>query len=160
MMRSTRGAALLLAGALALSLAACAPEPGAKKDDVAQQGEGESSWATAAPEDEAAKQTEIPESFPRDAFPIPEDAAVDDTGERSATAWFIVFKASDAAEADRIWDEIVQSGGFAEAGREETADGGRTATLTSASLAVTALTIPNPDDGTVLLSYDIASTTV
>ncbi|MBK0418028.1 hypothetical protein JD276_03130 [Leucobacter sp. CSA1] len=156
--RGARLAAAATGVALALCLAACAPEPGdvaGAPDKGSETPNGESSWGETGSEDLAPKQTEIPQSFPRDAFPIPEGAVVDDTGERSADQWFVVLRAADPADADALWSEIVAAGGFSVGDEQETVEGGRIATLESATLSVQAITIPQSDDS-MLLSFDLS----
>lgn len=56
-----------------------------------------------------------------------------------------------------IWDAIVQQNMFSVSDEATTSDGGVSATLTSESLEVQALTITDAD-GSVLLSYDLTRT--
>lgn len=148
---------------LAMSLAGCAPEPTEIAGQPAKGAEtpnSENSWSEPTEEfDAAVKSTELPETFPGDAFTLPANAVIDDVGARGDTAWFIVLRASDAVAAELQWQEIVSMGAFTESGTAETSEGGRAATLSSTSLTVTALTIPQ-DDGSVLLSFDLTATGV
>lgn len=173
------GVGLLLLG----TLTACAPEPSAggsssgsgasgapetSKTDAPAQGSGEKgsgekgsgdqgsgSW----PEDDAGmdapKQTALPVSFPVDRFIIPEGAVIDDAGERSDGEWFVVLRAPDQPSANAIWEAIVSAGGFTVVDPATGEDGGVSADLTSQTLEVSALTLPQAD-GAVLLSYDIS----
>lgn len=164
-------AAGLAAAGLVFGLAACAPEPGETgttgqeaKERMEQQAEegkgadtGTGSWPEENPEDVSDKHTEIPESFPRDAFLIPEGAEIDDTGERGDGQWFIVFRAADAGASATLWDRVVAEGGFQVSEEAETSEGGRSATLTTPGYSVGALTFPQ-EDGSVLVSYDILKT--
>lgn len=153
-----RIAAAAVTALLAVSLAACAPEPttvgqGGKDADPEQP--NESSWAQ--PNDGVdveQRQTELPESFPRDGFPLPEGAVIYDTGERGDGVWFLVLLAEDETAAATLWDGVIQLGGFQLFDEAETSEGSRTGTLTSTALRVTALTIPQTD-GSVQLSYDL-----
>lgn len=157
------GLTMALAAALVLGFSGCAPEPAdpAGTGDVAGQptkgkGEGQSESSWGQPTDGAPlpeKSTELPEGFPRDRFPIPVGAQIDDTGERP-DAWFLVLRAPDAAAAEAMWNEVIANGGFEVNESSDTPDGGRSASLVGGGLAVLALTIPQ-DDGTVLLSYDL-----
>ena len=158
--RPLRGVGAIL---LVLSLAACAPEP-VKVTGMPTKGvespNSESSWSEPTEEfDPSVKSTELPESFPQDAFPLPAAAVIDDAGARGDTAWFLVLRASDPVIAEQQWQEIVSMGAFSESEATETSDGGRTATLTSTALVVTALTLPQAD-GSVLLSFDLTATGV
>ena len=147
---------------LALSVAGCAPESG----EIAGQSEKgsetvnpESSWSQPTDDfDPAVKTTELPDTFPREQFPLPALAVIDDAGTRSESAWFVVLRAPDATEAAVFWSEIVALGGFTESDVSETPEGGTAATLSSAALSVVAVTIPQ-EDGAVLLSFDVSRTT-
>lgn len=173
------GVGLLLLGALT----ACAPEPGAggsdagsgtsgapgtSETDAPAQGSGQKGSADKGsgeqgsgswPEDDAGmdapKQTALPVSFPVDRFIIPKGAVIDDAGERSDGEWFVVLRAPDQPSADATWDAVLSASGFAVVDPETGEDGGVSAELTSQTLEVSALTLPQPD-GTVLLSYDIS----
>lgn len=154
--KTNRWIAPALAALLVLGLAACAPEPvagqGGKDADPDQH---ESSWEQ--PNDEVdvyARQTELPESFPTEQFPLPEGATVYDTGERGEGVWFVVLLAEDEAESVRLWDDVVRLGGFQISDEVETSEGGQAANLTSTTLRVSALTIPQAD-GSVQLSYGL-----
>lgn len=170
------GAALTLGLALVLGLGACAPEPDGRsgpstaengragssdleaegKADAENSGEGDggTSWPEREPVGGAPKHTEVPPSFPATSFVIPPGAVIDDIGERSASAWYVVLRADDADDADARWQAVIGSSGLTVESSESTADGGLSAQLRSASLAVDALTLPQPD-GSVLLSYDL-----
>lgn len=140
---------------LVAPLAACAPEAGDVAGSPGKDGDDGTSWSP--PEDDldlGAKQTDIPEGFPLSDFPVPDGAEVDDTGTRDEASWFIVFRADDAAAADRLWDRIIDDGDFDVEGENETSDGGRAASLQNDVLAVQALTITQSDES-VLLSYDL-----
>ena len=160
----------LASATLLFGLTACAPEPGETgttgqeaKERMEQEESGKGgdagtgSWPEENPEDVSDKHTDLPETFPGEAFPIPEGATIDDTGERAEGQWFVVLRAADAAAADALWNEVVAGGGFAVADETETAEGGRAATLTTPGYSVGALTFPQ-EDGSVLLSYDIMQT--
>jgi hypothetical protein len=143
--------------ALVLALASCAPEPIAgapEKGTDSSSTDGD--WSeTNDPNDPELKSVELPEGFPSDEFALPEGAVVDDAGERGG-AWFVVLRAADEAQAETWWDEIVASNGFFVRDEEDLPDGGRAATLAAGTLAVQAVTVPQ-SDGSVLLSYDIAT---
>ena len=194
-----------LAGALALTLAACGPEPaggsgssgdrargthdakadaradakadpqgkaagasdaeagagdtggadaGAGSKGGAGSDDGEERWTGGVPDEALEKTSELPASFPAASFAIPDGGVIDDAGERSATSWFVVLRAKDAAGASALWDAVVAGSGFTVTDAAETPEGGTSAVLTNAALSVTALTVPDAD-GSVLLSYDI-----
>lgn len=166
---ATAGALVLAAG-----LAACAPEPGTAggtgganggngetggsgQTSEGQKGnaDGTGSWQEPNKPEVAEKQVELPASFPKDQFVIPEGAKVDDTGERSEGQWYLVLHAADAQAAAALWDQVVAGGSFTASNEAKTGDGGRSATLSSPELTVDALTLPQ-QDGSVLLSYDIS----
>ncbi|MBL3700322.1 hypothetical protein [Leucobacter luti] len=159
---------ILIGATLVGTLTACAPEPGASvgteaptasghgPEEKPEGGSGES-WTEQDSPDDFAKESELPASFPKDQFVFPESAVIDDTGARSDTEWFIVFRAADQASADVLWESIVSASGFARSDEVTEPDGGgRSAELRSQTLAVSALTIPQPD-GTILLSYDVTA---
>ena len=143
---------------LALSVAGCAPEPAeiaGQPEKGSETTNPESSWSQPTDDFDAdAKTTELPDTFPREQFPLPAEAVIDDAGARGDSAWFVVLRAADATEAAVFWSEIVALGGFTESDVSETSEGGRASTLSSAALSVVAVTIPQ-DDGTVLLSFDL-----
>ncbi|MCS3428364.1 hypothetical protein [Leucobacter aridicollis] len=152
----------LAAGAIALGLAAtllagCAPEPDTVSPDgrdLTEKVEPEGgSWAEPNPEEAYEKSAELPDDFPAD-FVVPEGAVVDDAGSRGFGSWYVVLRAPDQDTANTLWDAVVTGSGFAASDEAETGDGGRTATLVSPALEVTAVTMSG-DDGAVLLSYDI-----
>ncbi|MBK0421327.1 hypothetical protein JD292_04470 [Leucobacter sp. CSA2] len=171
--RRSRLPARLIAGAgalvLAAGLAACAPEPGTGGGDSGkgkggagqtseeQKGnsEGTGSWPEQNKPEVTEKQLELPASFPKDQFVIPDGAKIDDTGERSEGQWYLVLRAADRSAADTLWDQVVAKGGFTASNEAKTADGGRSAALSSPALSVDALTLPQ-SDGSVLLSFDIS----
>jgi len=179
--RATRFSGVLLtavlAPVLAVGLSSCAPEtdePGpstpsgttaipGSPDYAAGQGgkdakepKSESSWAQPNGNLDAEKRTtELPASFPKDEFPLPADAVIADAGERGPNVWFVILTAPGNAEADALWDQVVQTGHFAVSDDAATPEGGRAAQLTSTKLRVTAVTIPQ-SDGTVQLSYDLS----
>lgn len=154
-MFSRRVIAAVAVPTLVLGLAACAPEPvtGSREKGAELGEEGESGWGATSEQDEL-KSTELPDDFPKDAFTVPEGAVVDDAGKRG-DMWFLVLRAADEAEAESWWSEVIAGSGFVVSDDAETGDGGRSATLTATALTVTALSIPQ-EDGSVLLSYDIA----
>ncbi len=156
----TRRAATAALTALVLSLGAvsCAAEsddaggsPGKGSDSTSPETQWERESTT-----ETLNHT-LPESFPSDLFALPSEATIYNTGERSDSEWFLVLKATDAEAARVIWDAIVQQNMFSVSDEATTSDGGVSATLTSESLAVQALTITDAD-GSVLLSYDLTRT--
>lgn len=156
---SLRAGAAAAALLIALSLTACAPEP----EEAEFHGKnpiesGEAEYPEPPPE-AFDKNIELPESFPA-AFPLPEGLVIDDTGEAEPGRWFIVFTAADQASADASWQSVIEAGGFTVSDSVETTEGGVSATLSSSELAVIGTTIPNTEDGTVLLSYDISAITV
>lgn len=145
-----------VAALLALTVAGCAPEPGdaaGSIDKETQTTSPETKWGGQdLPEEDL--QTTLPESFPSDAFVIPEGAKIYNTGERGTGQWFVVLQAVDATAATTLWDAIVSGSGFAIADEIETTEGGVSAVLSNATLSVQALTIPQ-EDGSVLLNYDL-----
>ena len=157
---SARALVGLSAAILAMSVAGCAPEPAqiaGQPEKGAENTDTGSSWSQPTGDiDAEAKTTELPETFPREQFPIPTQAVIDDAGARSDSAWFVVLRAADTTEAAVFWSEIVALGGFAESDTSETPEGGRAGVLTSANLSVVAVTIPQ-DDGAVLMSFDVSA---
>lgn len=158
--RGIRGAAAAAAAlSLLFGLAACAPEDapvagqGGKDADASQQ---ESSWSEPDPGFEAEqRQTELPESFPRDEFPLPEGAVISDTGERDG-GWFLVLVAESEADSQVLWETVIASAGLVAQGEPaETTEGGIALDFEAPGLRVFALTIPQPD-GTVLLNYELS----
>lgn len=164
--RTVTGKFTVLALALALGvtggLAGCAPEPGdgpapgAGAENEKGSTEAPDSWPEQATEEQTKKNVELPESFPKEQFPIPAGAAIDDTGERAAGQWFLVLRADSPEAAATLWDQVVSGGGFEVVDPAETGDGGRTATLAKQGVEVSALTLPQ-SDGSILLSYDIVA---
>lgn len=156
--RTHRIAAPAAVALLLLGLVACAPEDTVVAGQGGKDGsptQSESSWAE--PEDDVSaerRQTELPAGFPSGEFVLPESAVIYDAGEREDGSWFVVLSADDAAEATGLWDEVIASGGFSVSDAASTSEGGESATLTNATLAVLALTMPQ-SDGSVLLSYDL-----
>lgn len=161
-MRIRPGAARLLTGAVAVTLvfgvAACAPEPGTeagRTDKDTQTVNPETSWGDQSTPDEEA-QTELPKSFPGEQFIVPDEAVIENTGERGTGQWFLVLRASDGDEAQLWWNEIIDRSGFEVSEEAETPEGGMAAALELAGLSVQGVTIPQAD-GTVQLSYDLQS---
>ncbi|MFV0435134.1 MAG: hypothetical protein ACK5LO_14320 [Leucobacter sp.] len=156
---------VVAAGAAALlvfGLVSCAPEPeeiaGANGKSSATEKGSETASDSPEPEvpdDTFEKRTDLPASFPSEFFPIPEDAVIDDTGQRE-DSWFVVISAPDQTTADTYWNRIIADGHFAVADLSESDIGDRTATLTSPDLEVAAVMMPQTD-GTILLNYDIES---
>ncbi|WP_156322532.1 hypothetical protein [Leucobacter musarum] len=127
----------------------------ATADSTAKGGNGSGSWEeTGIPGGGDGKSAVLPASFPSTQFVVPAGATVDDAGERSASAWFVVLRAPDRADADALWQSVISHSGFTVSASEESGDGGISAHLDGAGLSVDALLIPN-DDGSVLLSYDL-----
>ena len=159
--------ALALSGVIACALVSCAPEPGAtpapgdvagstSKEDLANgTGGSEGSWSEENPDGVGEKTTEIPDGFPVDEFVVPDGAQIDDAGERSTGGWFLVLRAEDTDAGALLWTQIITDGGFTATDVTDGEDRETFATLTNATLGVDALMIPQ-DDGTVLLSYEIA----
>lgn len=144
------GAALLLA----LPLAACAPEPGDADDAKQKHGEnsleeGESNHPE-PPAEATKKQTELPASFPKTEFALPEGAVIDDAGERGPEQWFVVLKADSEDAATKLAEQIATTNGLQDGGVDE--QSGLTVLL-SPALRVELLMLPG-DDST-LLSYEI-----
>lgn len=143
------------------AVAGCAPEPvsgAGGKNATAHP--SESSWGQPTDDlDPEARETELPESFPIEAFEIPDDATVWSAGERAGAeqVWFLVLIAADRDEAERLWQQLIDTNAFAVSDMQETSEGGQSAQLTRESLSVTALTVPQTD-GSVLLNYDIRGT--
>jgi hypothetical protein len=144
------------AAALMFGLVACAPEPGEAAgsiDKEKQTTSPETEWG-GQDQPEEVLQTTLPESFPVDMFVAPAGSEVYNTGERGADQWFLVLRAADAVAATTTWDAIVATNGFVITDQVETTEGGVSATLSTATLTVQALTIPQ-NDGSVLLNYDL-----
>ncbi|WP_336659379.1 hypothetical protein [Leucobacter sp. USHLN153] len=117
---------------------------------------GSKSWEeTGVPGGGDGKSAEVPESFPSDRFVIPSGAVVDDAGERSETEWFIVFRAPDRATGDSVWQAVAAQSGLVAESSEAGDDGSVSTAYRGNGLVADALLIPQ-DDGTVLLSYDLA----
>lgn len=141
-------------------LVGCAPEPGTVAPDgkpltEKQEPDGES-WPEKAPDEAFEKHQEVPADFPA-AFVIPEGATIHDVGARGAGVWFLVLRAGDATAGDSLWSAVIDAGGFTASEGEAPVEGGKSASLTSATLAVDATMFPDGDNG-VLLSYDITQT--
>lgn len=156
-------ASALAIGLLVAPLAACAPEPGAaqsqqeKTTDPSKKQEPEGgSWPEKNPDEVYEKHTEIPADFPAE-FVVPQGADIDDAGARGGGVWYLVLRATDAADADALWNDVIAEGSFTASDELTTAEGGRAATLTGATLRITAMTLPQ-SDGSVLVSYDITRT--
>ncbi len=151
------GAGAAALGLAAVLLAGCAPEPGTVAPDgrdLTEKVEPEGgSWTEPNPEEAYEKSAELPDGFP-EGFVVPEGAVVDDAGSRDFGSWYVVLRAADKAAADTLWDSVVSGSGFSASDEAATGDGGRTATLVSPALEVTAVTMAG-DDGAILLSYDI-----
>ncbi|UOR03108.1 hypothetical protein MUN77_07380 [Leucobacter allii] len=172
--REARWLAGACAALLLLPLAACAPEPdagaprtsdpsdaasaggaaGAADGDAEKGGTG-GSWQEQTDEEQLERNVELPESFPSEAFAVPEGATVWETGARGADEWFLVLRAADAATAEAWWQSVIDASGFVVGASGTTPEGGRTASLASDGLTAEALLLPEAD-GSVLLSYDIA----
>jgi hypothetical protein len=155
--RSVLGAAL--ATTLVFALAACAPEPGEAAgsiDKEKQTTSPETKWG-GQEQPEEVLHTTLPESFPSDAFVLPDGVTIYNAGERGSDQWFLVLRAADAAAATSLWGAIVTGNSFAVSDEVETTEGGTAATLNSAILTVQALTIPQ-EDGSVLVNYDLLRT--
>lgn len=147
---------LALIAVFAGSLLACAPEPESTEGAVDKDGTGvneETSWGDQETI-ETEFVTELPESFPTEAFALPDTATIMNTGERGYGSWFVVLHAQDATAAEVIWQAIIEDNAFTVQDLGESSDGGQHASLSSASLSVTAVTIPQ-SDSSVLLSYDL-----
>ena len=171
------------AAALIIGLSACAPEPGegggsdasssasqsapggGSPDDIAGKGgkgskgsDSESSWAQPNDDVDVNKRTtQLPDSFPSDAFPLPAGAEIFNAGERAPGVWFVILLAPNAESVDSLWDQVIQGGGFSVADESSTPEGGRAAQLSRPTLRVTAVTLPQAD-GSVQLSYDLTRT--
>lgn len=156
-------AAFVLAGALV----SCAPEPGDtaetgpsagtwSKEELADgKGGDEGSWTEENPDGVGEKSAELPASFPKGSFVIPEGTVIDDAGERSDSGWFVVLRSNDGASGALLWTQVIDESGF-EATDVTAGESNETfATLTSATLVVDALMIPQ-EDGGVLLSYEVS----
>lgn len=143
------------AAILALSLAACAPEPMLGNNDKHSESEqqSESSWGESSDQDYVPT-TELPESFPLDLFVLPDDLRITDAGERGPDQWFLVVLVDGDQAADALWKQIIENNGLTSHDEIETSEGGLSATLLSAGLTVQALTIPQ-SDGSVQLNYDL-----
>lgn len=141
---------------VAISLSACAPKPMAGSHVKGEEPTSdEQSWSQVDDQnDPELKSAELPEGFPSDEFALPEGAVIDDAGQRSDRVWFAVLRATDAEQGGQWWDEIIETNDFTVRDDEQGDDGSRSATLATAQLTVSALSIPQ-DDGAMLLSYDI-----
>lgn len=143
-----------------VTLTGCTPEPTAQTDpavgDPTKKGQGqddnESSWGESS-KDQYQYTTELPASFPAELL-LPAEYTIVDTGERSATSWFLNVRNADQAAADAFWAEMISANGFTVSDEVETSDGGKAATFTNAGFTVQALTITN-DDKTVDISFEI-----
>lgn len=160
MTRNIRTAAGALAlGFLLLPLVGCAPEPGSVRPDgtdLTEKHEPEGgSWSEPNPEEAYEKGQELPADFPV-AFVVPEGAVIDDIGSRGYGTWYVVFRTDEATQAAALWDEVIRAGSFTVSEEVETGDGGRAATLTSPELSVSAVTMADEAQAT-LLSYDITA---
>ncbi|WP_053385890.1 hypothetical protein [Leucobacter japonicus] len=128
----------------------------ATADSTAKGGDASGSWEEiGVPGGGDGKSAELPASFPKTQFVVPAGATVDDAGERSASAWFVVLRAPNRTGADALWQGVITQSGFTVSTSEETGDDGISAHLDGAGLSVDALLIPNAD-GAVLLSYELA----
>lgn len=160
--------ALAAAALIAASLVSCAPEPGGSgspgetagatsKEDLADgKGGSGGSWSEENPEGVGEKSAVLPDTFPSDAFVIPEGTAIDDAGERPGTGWFVVLRADDVGSGAKLWAQVINGSGFEAADLAAGEENETFATLTNATLTVDALMIPQEDD-TVLLSYELTS---
>ncbi len=142
---------------LAFGIAGCAPEPMAgshvKGEDPAKE---DQSWSQIDDQDDPElKSKELPEGFPSDEFTLPSGAVIDDAGQRGDRIWFVVLKPANETEGEQWWDSIIDTNGFTVRDEEPTTNGGTSATLASNMLTVTATSIHDEADGSVLLSYDI-----
>lgn len=127
----------------------------ATADSSAKGGDGSGSWEeTGIPGGGEGKSAVLPASFPTTQFVVPAGATIDDAGERSASAWFVVLRAPNRAGADALWQSVISQSGFTVSASDESGDGGISAHLDGGGLSVEALLIPNAD-GSVLLSYDL-----
>ena len=151
-----RLAILGLASSLLMGLSACAPEPGdetGRTDKDKETINPETEWGGQdLAEDDL--QTELPATFPVDAFVLPKNAVIYNTGERGQDQWFIVLQAVNEDDAKTLWDEIISTNAFEVVDTTKTTEDGMAATLNGVVLTVQALTIPQ-EDGSVQLSYDI-----
>lgn len=152
---------------IATSLVSCAPEPGdstspnatagtPSKEEIAEgKGGDNDSWSEENPEGVGEKSADLPETFPGDAFVIPDGTVVDDAGERSQTEWFVVLRAEDSGSGATLWTQVINESAF-EATDLTAGEAGETfATLTNATLTADAMMIPQDDDS-VLLSYEVS----
>ena len=145
---------LVLALCAALALAGCAPEPNEVPEEVAvdnavESWEGQQSVAE-APE----KRTTLPDSFPSEIV-IPEEAIIDDAGERDGNAWFVTFATESLDAATELRDRIAEDSRLTPQGdAEQTADGGAWVSYTKGTLHIDSLTLaPSPTHA--YLSLDI-----
>ena len=170
--RSARANRLWGAAAMVLiatSLVSCAPEPGAttppdtsagtpSKEELAEgKGGAGDSWSEENPEGVGEKTADLPESFPSDAFVIPEGTVIDDAGERSQSEWFVVLRAEDSRAGAMLWARVINLSAFKATDLTAGEAGETFATLTNATLTADAMMIPRDDDG-VLLSYEVSLT--
>lgn len=143
---------------LTLGVAGCSTAPGDGGEKPPAQGSGEGDWGQSEePTDETPEVVELPAGFPSEEFVLPEDAVLQDAGERGPGNWFVVLRAADVTQADEWWAFIVEAGAFTVQDEIVAVDGGREATLVGGTLTVGALTITE-DDGSILMNYDLGPT--
>lgn len=146
-----------VAALLTLGIAGCAPEPmaGSHVKGKAPSEENQS-WSQIDDQDDPAlKSKELPEGFPSDDFALPTGAVIDDAGQRGDRVWFVVLKPAGQDESEQWWDSIIETNGFTVRDEEPAPNGGKSATLANDVLTVTAMSVVDEDDGTIVLSYDI-----
>lgn len=156
-----RGLALAAALLLALPLAACAPEPGTSPSEAPNGSdthggntleEGESGHPE-PPAEATKKNTELPASFPKAEFALPDGAAIDDTGERGPDQWFVVLRADSEKRADALSEQVNSLNGLQSEGVDEAS--GLTV-LTKPGLRVELLSLA--EGSSTLLSYELSRT--
>lgn len=99
------------------------------------------------------RESELPESFPTDVFPLPAGITIYDAGERSSSAWFAVLECRDFAEADELLRLIVAGAGLSITEELIDADGALSASARAAHAEIDALSLRV--DGKTLLSLEL-----
>ncbi|GAB2553102.1 hypothetical protein [Leucobacter ruminantium] len=154
-----RGLALAATLLLALPLAACAPEPDTSEAPTGSDThggntleEGESGHPE-PPAEATKKNTELPASFPKEEFALPDGAVIDDTGERGPDQWFVVLRADSEKRADALSEQVSSLNHLQSEGVDEAS--GLTV-LTKPGLRVELLSLA--EGSSTLLSYELSRT--
>ena len=100
------------------------------------------------------KSATLPSSLPLDVFPFSQEG-VDDAGERSATSWFIVVKASDKEAASSLLKQFAGDGGFTQVSKETSGDEiAQTLTSDRGLCEVLAFTDGEATDAAMLVNFE------